>query len=146
MGYKYHEPLFEELSELIRDRIKETARIVEAETGALGIVLTDETKIRKCPAEQIWGGLKFGEFREVFVYEYSTLQEAYFRVNEQVFNLRFSGMSSEEDKQKVEVALGLQVLQRPDYNRDVAKIMVVGQLLEKIISLYSLSAQYLGRR
>jgi hypothetical protein len=137
MGYKYHGPPVEKLPDSIRDRIKEAARIAEYETGALGVVVNKDTKRALKGSE---------EYREVFCYDSGTLQEVFFNIGDQTFNMSFCGMRSQADMSKVEEALVIKVNQRPRRNIDVAEITVEEQPLEKIIGLSSPQALYMGRR
>jgi hypothetical protein len=148
MGEKYTGPAFEQLPETIRDRIKEVARFAKLETAALGVVVKDEGERR-----ELMG------FREVYVYDFGSFRGAYFIEGSEVYSLSFYGSSISDEKEKIERILGLNVVKRPLFNRDLAKILIDGKPLEVIQGLghsspeldyfnyqCSDSGPYLGRR
>lgn len=130
MGYKYHGPNIDELPEGLQDRVREAARVAENETGALGVVVSDLTELLKTEPAKLWK--LFGDFREVFVYDFGSLEEAYFRQDGRVYRLLFCGMSSPEDMEKVEKALGLDVIKRPRDNQNGAELRINGIPLERL--------------
>jgi hypothetical protein len=134
MGYKYSGPNFEVLPESIRERIREAARIAENETGALGVCVTDLNEFPgSVVANEIWE--QHDRKREVFVYDFGSLHDAYFREGDSHFKLSFCGMSSDEDMVKIERALGLEVKQRPSDNQSQVDIRIKGKPLTKIEDL-----------
>lgn len=102
MGYKYQGPKFDELPEGLRERIREAARVAENETGAMGVVLSETTGSCRT-ADELWKS--FGTSKEVFVYDFGHLNEAYFNVGDKVYHLRFCGAYALGDMKKVEKAL-----------------------------------------
>ena len=135
MGYLYHGPEWCTLPESIRERIKAAAMVAQNETSALGVVLSNETEMLcgiKSPAN-IWE--RFGDSREVFIYDFGSLQEIYFKEADQIFHLGFCGSNSANEMEKVEKALGLNVERRPANNHDEVKIKLGDELLEKLVNL-----------
>lgn len=135
MGYSYNGPEFNTLPESIRDRIQAAAMIAQNETGALGVVVSDRTKLygEKADPTKMWK--RFGDAKEVFIYDFGGLHDAYFREGDQIFHLSFSGMSFSEDKERVEKALGLNVVKRPAHNQDEAEIRIGDKPLERLVNL-----------
>ena len=161
MGYQYHGPAFDELPESIRDRVQAAAMLAQNETGALGVVVSNQTKLYgdKADPTKMWG--RFGDASEVFIYDFGELHEAYFREGDQIFHLSFCGMSHSKDKERVEKALSLNIVKRPAHNQDEAEIKIGDKPLEQLVGLghqpnvaredpvkyqYSVSGPYMARK
>jgi len=133
MKQKYYGPNFDELPEGLRDRIREAAHVVETETRGLGIVVSDKTESYRTDSTTLWKLL--GDFREVFVYDFGGLHEVYFREDNKAYKLYFCGWHSEDEMEKVEKTLGLDVVKRPKHNQDEAEIRIDGVPLERLVGL-----------
>lgn len=134
MRHKYNGPNIDELPEELRGRIREAANVAETETGTLGIIVSEITELyNRIGADELWG--RFGDSREVFVYDFGGLHKVHFRAGDKVYELSFCGSSTSDEMEKVEKALGLNVVKRPINNQDEAEIRIHGDTLERLVGI-----------
>lgn len=135
MGYPYEGPAFDVLPESIRNRVQVAAMLARNETCALGVALSNQTKRYGENADPAKMWKMFGDAEEVFIYDFGTLHDVYFRKDDQIFHLSFIGSGSPDVMERVEKALGLNVVVRPAHNQAGALVKFGDEPLERLVGL-----------
>ena len=133
MEKRYNGPEFRTLPGSIRDRI-EAAVMAAQETVDLRINLRNYPK--GLGSKSNWN---FGDAKEVFVYDLSTLRAVNFRTDVGFYELSFFGGRSGRDGIEIEKALGLRFIKRPAHSLDSVQVMVEDQPLERLAKLGHIS-------
>jgi len=135
----YEGPIIEELPHRLKNRVRNVKLVAKKETDSLYVFVSKHIEQYKGELDKLWK--PFGDYREVFVYSRGTLDEAYFKMFDTAYTLVLHGSYSPEEMEKVEKALGLNVIKRPTDNQNKAEIRIKDVPLEKLVDFDNLNTE-----